>query len=313
MPASSTEGAEDAWPKTGDPPPACVWCGRPFGPGSTSLPGRRACGNCGAATTDPWPSDAQLEAAYSWYRPDSGRFSGIGDHVLRRTRSRLADLVERVAPPGRVLDVGAGDGTLLDAMRARGREGIGLERESVREDIRAGEVADIDGEWAAVIFWHSLEHLRAPGASVDHAAGLLAPGGRLMVAAPNTGSFQAHVFGDRWLHLDLPRHLVHLSAANLTERFRERGLEISRVSHWRGGQILFGWLHGLVGLLPGRPNLYDAIRRPEARSAPISPPRRAAILATAAVLSPLAALASGVEILARRGGTVYVEARRPQS
>jgi SAM-dependent methyltransferase len=294
----------------GSPARSCAWCGAPLEHPEARLRGRTVCGSCGAATTDPWPTPAELDSAYARYRPESGRFSGIGDAVLRRTRARLAGRIDRLAPPGRVLDVGAGDGTLLDALRARGREGLGLERDPRRDDVIEGEVADVEGEWAAVVFWHSLEHLAAPGPAIDRAPDLLSAGGCVFVAVPNTASMQARVFGDRWFHLDLPRHLVHLPASALTARLRSLGLEIDRVSHWRGGQALFGWLHGLVGSLPGRPDLYDAIRRPAARSRPLPPARRALALGAAALLFPVAALATGAEILARRGGTVYVEARR---
>jgi hypothetical protein len=75
--------------------------------------------------------------------------------------------------------------------------------------------------------------------------------------------------------------------------------------------VVFGWLQGLVGLLPGRPDLYDAIRRPDARRRPLGPGRRASIVAAAAVLWPVALAAAGIEALLRRGGSVYVEARRP--
>ena len=103
---------------------------------------------------------------------------------------------------------------------------------------------------------------------------------------------------------------MHLPASTLVEGVRRQCLEVTRVSHWRGGQVAFGWLHGLVGLLPGHPHLYDAVRRPEARSRAISPGRRALTLAAAVALSPAAALAALAEVAARRGGTVYVEARR---
>jgi hypothetical protein len=136
------------------------------------------------------------------------------------------------------------------------------------------------------------------------------PQGALFVAVPNSASLQARVFGDRWFHLDLPRHLVHLSTRALTGRMRALGLTVTRVSHWRGGQMLFGWLHGLVGSLPGEPDLYDAIRRPEARSRPLTYRRRALALAAAATLFPVAAAATTLELAVRRGGTVYVEARR---
>jgi hypothetical protein len=93
---------------------SCAWCGRRI----DLVPRRSAagviCGGCGVANTDPWPTDAELDPAYgSWCRPSSGRFSGLGDVILRRTRGQLAQRIDRIAPPGPVLDVGAGDGALL--------------------------------------------------------------------------------------------------------------------------------------------------------------------------------------------------------
>jgi 2-polyprenyl-3-methyl-5-hydroxy-6-metoxy-1,4-benzoquinol methylase len=80
------------------------------------------------ATTSPWPSDAQLDEAYaSWYRPATGRFAGLGDKVLSRTRAALADRLDRILPPGPVLDVGAGDGTLVRAFARHGRKATGLD------------------------------------------------------------------------------------------------------------------------------------------------------------------------------------------
>jgi SAM-dependent methyltransferase len=294
----------------GTSPERCAWCDRPLAESGKGLPGRILCTSCGAATTDPWPSERELEDAYATYRPAAGRFSGFGDALLRRTRGRLARRIDRLAPPGPVLDVGAGDGTLLDALAARGREALGLERDPRRPDVREADITELRGQWSAIIFWHALEHLPAPGQALDNACAQVAPGGALFVAIPNTASLQARVFGDRWFHLDLPRHLVHLPVAALLERLRSRGLTPLRVSHWRGGQILFGWLHGMVASLPGRPDLYEAIRRPDARSAPLTSRRWAFALAAGTALLPVAALATVVEVVARRGGTVYVEARR---
>ena len=290
---------------------SCAWCGRPARP----VDGRLAvCDGCGTATTYPVPDDAELTAAYNgWYRPATGRFAGGGDVFLRRSRAWLARRLDRLAPPGPVLDVGAGEGALLDALRTRGRSALGLERASTRSDVRAGELTEFDerpGEWAAVVFWHSLEHLRDPGAALDRAAALLAPGGVVVIAVPNRASWQARAFGARWFALDLPRHLVHLPAGALMDGLAARGLRVERVSGWRGGQVVFGWLQGLVGLLPGRPDLYDAIRRPESRRRALGPRARAATLAAGASLLPAAVLLAGLEVRAGAAGVVYVEGRK---
>jgi SAM-dependent methyltransferase len=300
-----------AAPGGSSPAQRCAWCGVAFDESARALPGRRQCGRCGAATTDPWPSDAELGSAYGgWYRPAEGRFSGVGDALLRWLRGRLAQRLDRIAPPGPVLDVGAGAGALVDALRARGREAVGLERRPARPDFEERELTEVEGSFAAVVFWHSLEHLREPREALARAASLLMPRGVLVVAMPNAASLQARAFGARWLALDLPRHLVHLPAGALVERLGELGLSVERVSHLRGGQAAFGWLHGLVDLLPGRPSLYDAIRRPAARAEQVGAGERAAALAAGALLLPVAAAAAGAEAAARRGGSVYVEARR---
>jgi SAM-dependent methyltransferase len=289
----------------------CAWCGRRFGSTDEYLTGRVRCAGCGVATTTPWPSDEQLSAAYAgWYRPESGRFSGIGDKVLRRTRSALADRLHKILPPGPVLDVGAGDGTLVEAFVRHGREAVGLEPYASGPHIRNAEIEQVDGTWSAVIFWHSLEHLRRPARALGHAATLLSPGGLLVIAVPNARSLQARVFGDRWLALDLPRHLVHLSPPALLTAIEATGLRVERVSYMRGGQVVFGWVHGFVGKLPGHPDLYDSIRRHQARRNAHGPALRLYALAAAVVVLPLALAATAVEVAARSGGTMYIEARR---
>jgi len=290
----------------------CLWCATALEAPELRLAGRVRCPSCGSQTTDPMPSEEELGAAYgAWYRPDSGRFSGVGDRLLRRLRGTAARRLDEIAPPGPILDVGCGDGTLLDALASRGRRAVGLEREAQRDDVIAADISEVEGEYAAVVFWHSLEHLPAPGQAIDRAQSLLAPNGVVVVAVPNIASLQAEAFGDRWLALDLPRHLLHLSKRALVGGLERRGLRVERVSDVRGGQIVFGWLHGIVGMLPGHPDLYDAIRRPEARTSPMSAGKRLASMAAAAVLLPIAIGAAALEVALGRGGSVYVEARRP--
>ena len=291
----------------------CAWCGHQFGDDDEFRPGRIRCARCGVATTSPWPSDEQLGDAYAiWYRPAAGRFSGAGDTVLRRTRSALASRLHRVLPQGPILDVGAGDGTLVTAFRRHARDAVGVDPYAAEShpNVRDVHLEEITGAWSAVIFWHSLEHLRRPVRALRHAAGLVVPGGVLVVAVPNAASLQARLFGDRWLALDLPRHLVHISPPALLSQIESLGLRVERVSYLRGGQVLFGWLHGLVGWLPGHPDLYDAIRRNEARQEAQSGAFRLYALAAAVAALPAALAGTAIEVATRSGGTIYVEARR---
>ncbi|PTL59923.1 hypothetical protein C7Y72_09830 [Paraconexibacter algicola] len=292
-------------------PTACAWCGVGFPIGARRVPGGLRCEACGVVTTAPWPTDDELDAAYAgFYRPESGRFSGPLDRLLALSRGRLATHLDAVAPVGPVLDVGAGDGTLVRAIRRTGRDAIGLER--ARPDMRDAAPSDLEAEdtrYAAVVFWHVLEHLRDPADQLAAAARLLRPGGILVVAVPNAASLQARLFGHDWLALDLPRHLTHLHPRALETRAHELSLTVLRRSQLRGGQVLFGWIHGLTRRLTGL-DLYDAIRRAEAQQTPHTGPRRALTLLAGTALAPLALLGVAVEVATRRSGTIYLELQR---
>lgn len=301
--------------EAGAPPPACAWCAAAFPAAAAPAPGGLRCAACGVTTTSPWPTDDELAVAYAgFYRPESGRFSGPLDRVLRAGRSRLAGRLDAIAPPGPVLDVGAGDGTLVDALRATGREAVGLEPYGSRADLVAAQPADLldggeAGRYAAVVFWHVLEHLRDPSPQLAAAARLLAPGGVLVIAVPNAASLQARLFGGSWLALDPPRHLTHLNPHALRARLADLGLTVTRTSGLRGGQVLFGWLHGLVRSLPGHRDLYDAIRRPAAQQERLSGAARVLTLVAGVAVAPLALAGVAVEVATRRSGTIYLEAR----
>ena len=184
---------------------------------------------------------------------------------------------------------------------------MGLDPYSHRDDLLKQPIDEVEGDWAAIVFWHSLEHLPDPMRHLEHAARLLVPGGVLIIAIPNPESLQARVFGRRWLHLDYPRHLVHIPTAPLLDALERFDVEVDRLSYYRGGNVVFGWLHGLVGSISADLDLYDALRKPEARSRPMKGPTRLAAIVLAIVLFPVAAIASLIEVAVRRGGTIYVE------
>jgi hypothetical protein len=220
----------------------------------------------------------------------------------------LAPRLAKIAPAGRILDVGAGDGNLVKALRDGGRDAVGIDRVASPPLVREMALADVEGRWAGIVFWHSLEHLRDAGEELRLAVSRLSPGGVLAVAMPNQASLQAALFGDRWFALDYPRHLVHVPSSALRSRLEDLGMSVQRVSYWRGGQVVFGWLHGFVSWLPGEPSLYVAIRRAPARERAMSAPARVATLFVACLLLPLALSCAAFEVACRRGGTVYLEA-----
>ena len=236
--------------------PTCAWCEQPLAPGPLRALGQLRCDHCGATTALDWPAEREpLRAPLvraTPVRASQQRVCTLGEAARRRARRRLATRIARVAPPGPVLDVGSGDGLLLDALRATGRltTGIVAGRGAAepRAGIRDADITELGGRYAAIVFWQSLGRLRAPGVALDHAAALLKPGGMLTVAQPSPTRVQARAIGERLLVAPgLPRHRVLIPSQTLTERLRALGLQVDRIDHLLDLPTPGSWLQGLLG------------------------------------------------------------------
>ncbi len=233
----------------------CAWCETPLPDALARMPGRARCDACGATTATAWPSDAELArlARDSATSEHERRLCSLGEAARRHARRRLAVRIARVAPPGPVLDVGSGDGLLLDALRATGRLVTGIARPAPRGDMRDVEITELGGRYAAIVFWQSLGRLRTPGAALEHAVALLKPGGMLAIAQPSVAHRQARALGERWRTRELPRQRVDIPPQTLLDRLHALDLRIERIDHLLdadrllAGQAAGGWLGALLG------------------------------------------------------------------
>jgi 2-polyprenyl-3-methyl-5-hydroxy-6-metoxy-1,4-benzoquinol methylase len=147
--------------------------------------------------------------------------------------------------PGRVLDVGCGDGTLAAYLRACGHEVVGIDAkasERAEENLDAFVQADLDhgipmevgGEFDIVLAADILEHLREPGDLLEEMRGVLAPGGTMLVSVPNIGHWYPRVriaIGkfdyDRRGTLDRT-HLRFFTRASFERLVENHGLRVKR-------------------------------------------------------------------------------------
>ena len=224
------------------------------------------CRDCDLVQTNPRPTPDELEAFYpDEYRPVKlprpDRPPGQSRSV--RALRWLAALPYRLRwgrefvsgiEPGRVLDVGAGDGLRLAALRADGWESWLMEP---RADIAAetaealglppdrvivsyAEDADLPAaSFDLVVMDHVVEHLSDPRAVLDAIAGWLKPGGRLLITCPNYGSLEARLFGRSWIGLDMPRHLNHFGTGSLRRLAADSGLELEDLRPQYGTLVIF--------------------------------------------------------------------------
>ena len=212
-------------------------------PGNWSL---YQCSVCATSFVNPMPDSEALAKYYDedYYGGGGGKFLGFVEGIVQFFRYLRARAVRRLTPSGRILDVGCGRGLMLKFLKTWGYEVDGIELDTVAA-VRARKnlnqqvfhtleelIALLPQQYQAICFWHSLEHLPDPGKAVGIADCLLAPGGLLVISAPHAQSLQSRLSGRSWLHLDLPRHLVHFDMNRLTTFFQTRGYRSVRHQHF---------------------------------------------------------------------------------
>jgi SAM-dependent methyltransferase len=235
-------------------PPLCPACAAPL-PARASIRGIDrlhgtpgsfqvlTCTVCGSGRTIPIVRADELAsfypAEYGAHRRTVGRPrspSRLVDRVRSRPSLRrppLRTLHNR--PPGHLLDVGSGRGDLGVVLRDKGWQVTGIEPSGAAcDEARSRGVQTeqgtletvaprLPGEFGAVVFQHSLEHVVEPADDLLLARALLADGGLLLVSVPNFASWESRRFGTNWFHLDLPRHRSHFTPDGLEALLRRSG------------------------------------------------------------------------------------------
>ena len=227
---------------------------------------------CGLIWLDPMPLEEDVHKAYADYYTHTDKTSrsgatagllaaakrgylanawGYGDGV--GVAERLLGLLPLVYPGrkaeldfsvmwleprgrGRLLDVGAGSGWLVEHMNALGwrAEGVDFDADAVARARARGLAMHqgslpgqrfADASFDAVTMSHSIEHVHDPVVWLAEARRILKPGGRLAIATPNTRSLLHRRFGAHWFALDPPRHLHLFNRAALASALRQAGFE----------------------------------------------------------------------------------------
>lgn len=152
-------------------------------------------------------------AGYSNYVDQSSLLRGRGRDYARRIKKYRN-------VPGKVLDVGAAAGFLLEGWIEEGWRGVGVEpnrtmckhAEARGIDVRCGTVETLemesDGPWDLVSMVQVISHLSEPVDSIRKLVGCLAPGGLLLVETWDRTSWFARLCGSGW-HEYSPPSVLH--------------------------------------------------------------------------------------------------------
>ena len=155
------------------------------------------CRGCKIARTDPEPS---ADVAPSYEDADYYESRTMGDAARPAWDHRALSILDSgmALPVARVLDIGAGNGGLVAALRRLDIDAEGVEISSVARDAAAkmngvhllADLDDLDegARFGAITMLHVLEHIRDPLAFLRRAAQHLEPGGGIFIEVPNVAS-----------------------------------------------------------------------------------------------------------------------------
>ena len=154
----------------------------------------------------------------------------------------------------RLLDIGCGAGSLLEAARRAGWDADGQEiSASAAEYVRSqgfkvfqGDLSNApypDNHFDIVTASELIEHVADPLPMLNKTASILRPGGLLWATTPNARSFSSRMLGVKWSTVCPPEHLQLFSANGIRKLFERAGFR--HVSVRSRGCNPFEIWHGL--------------------------------------------------------------------
>jgi 2-polyprenyl-3-methyl-5-hydroxy-6-metoxy-1,4-benzoquinol methylase len=199
------------------------------------------CTGCALERIDPAPTDATLASIYGAHYYDAWGLHGNEDTVARLKKGTfrwVLDALPASIRGGKLLDLGAATGFLLEVAKERGFEPYGVElsefgaKEIARKfgEGRAfrGELEDAtfpgvsEGSFQVVSMCDYIEHVRSPRRVLERVRKLVAPGGAVVITTPDAGSVSRKILGNGWSHYKV-EHLHYFNRANLRRLLNEVG------------------------------------------------------------------------------------------
>ena len=143
----------------------------------------------------------------------------------------LDRFIERYALTGPFLEVGCGTGDVSEHLARKGWHGRAIDfspaaiaqaraRLARYPDVVVEQraLADVRGTYACIVLWDVLEHIEDDDAALAAVAGLLAPGGQVLIAVPSNPREW------RWDD-DFYGHFRRYTVADMTEKLTQAGFE----------------------------------------------------------------------------------------
>lgn len=189
------------------------------------------CRRCGFVFMHKIPTAEELERHYALYAYETE------NELSEATRLSIEyhlDTFEPYRKNNRLLDVGCGEGWILERAKARGWQvcgtefspravalcrGKGIKMYAGELQVEQMEEKDFD----VLISTETLEHIYNPREEVRKFYQLLRPGGLLYITTPNFNSYLRYLFGSNYSVIEYPEHLAYYTPKTLHRLLQESG------------------------------------------------------------------------------------------
>jgi 2-polyprenyl-3-methyl-5-hydroxy-6-metoxy-1,4-benzoquinol methylase len=202
-----------------------------------------SCDHCGFRFTNPRPDKNEIMRYYESadYISHNAKKKDLLSWVYKVVRSvnvrNKYNLIKRHSKGNRLIDIGCGTGELLDYCSGKGYQVTGIEpNETARNfavqthGLAVYPESYLDdpgiGKYDIVTLWHVLEHVHELANRMQQIHKLLDKEGTLIIAVPDSDSWDAVHFSEYWAALDVPRHLYHFTPDTLKLLAENNGFRI---------------------------------------------------------------------------------------
>jgi len=201
------------------------------------------CSDCDLLFTNPRP---EVEQAGYFYKSEnyishSNTQKGLINklyHIVRNiTLKQKTNLIHNHQQGNKnMLDVGCGNGHFLHACKLRGWNTFGMELDAETAERAASltkqqiypnlQAIPAGTQFELVSLWHVLEHVYELEAYFKFFKARIAENGKLLLALPNSESFDAKYFKEYWAAYDAPRHIYHFNPKTIQSIAKKHGFKL---------------------------------------------------------------------------------------
>jgi SAM-dependent methyltransferase len=188
------------------------------------------CAGCGSIHADCGKPEEDLYA--NTYAQDVAIPRAVEDSLRA-----VVDSMDPYRTSGKWLDIGFGQGALLDVVAKRGWRAYGTEYSDValRRGAERGFIVSkgseaLDaGSFDVVSLVELVEHVEEPLGFLKEARRLLRPGGCVYITTPNGWSINRWVLGDGWTNFGPPDHLIIFTPPAMRRLLTDAGFETADI------------------------------------------------------------------------------------